>query len=144
MPKKKVHLSPEERKELRKQKKLQRKLQKAEKKRQIKRDHLGREVKYGALTYKKYEKDWKTMLVKVALPRMREELEFAWHNFERVIDCKDFTISLLMDELRDSEEQYMHNFRAHAENIDKLMGIFHDRLDELRRDYDEEVSWNFL
>jgi hypothetical protein len=139
-PKKKHrHLSPEQRSELKKQKKLERKLRKAEKKKQLKRDHLAREVKYGQLTIQRYEKDWRAMLIKVALPRMRQELEFAWHNFERVVDCKDFTISLLMDELRDAEEQYMHNFRAHSENIDKLMGIYLDRLDELKLDYESEV-----
>ncbi|XP_068911882.1 dynein regulatory complex subunit 2-like [Tenebrio molitor] len=140
-PKKKHrHLSPEQRSELKKQKKLERKLRKAEKKKQLKRDHLAREVKYGQLTIQRYEKDWRAMLIKVALPRMRQELEFAWHNFERVVDCKDFTISLLMDELRDAEEQYMHNFRAHSENIDKLMGIYLDRLDELKLDYESEVA----
>ncbi|XP_044262869.1 dynein regulatory complex subunit 2-like [Tribolium madens] len=139
-PKKHRHLTPEEKRELKKQKKIEKKLRLAEKKKQIKRDHLEREVKYGELTIKKYEKNWREMLIKVALPRMRQELEFAWHNFERVVDCKDFTISLLMDELRDSEEQYMLNFRAHSENMEKLMWLFHDRLEELQADFESECK----
>lgn len=139
-PKKHLHLSPEERRELKKQKKIERKLRIAEKKKQIKRDHLEREVKYGRLTVQKYEKNWREMLIKVALPRMRDELEFAWHNFERVVDCKDFTISLLMDEIKDAEEQYMYNFRAHSENLEKLLWLFHDRLEELKADFEAEVG----
>ncbi|RZC38942.1 hypothetical protein BDFB_007694 [Asbolus verrucosus] len=136
----KVKLSPEARKELKKQQKIERKLRQEEKKLQRTRDRLEREIKYGDLSVRQNEKNWKKMLVKVALPRMREELEFAWHNFEKVVDCKDFTISLLMDELKDAEEQNMHNFRAHLDSMDKLLDMLNDRLEELRNDYDLEVE----
>ncbi|KAJ3641054.1 hypothetical protein Zmor_027577 [Zophobas morio] len=135
-PKHRHRPTPEEKK----QRKLEKKQRKLEQKLQLKRDHLSREVHYGEVTYRQYEKDWKAMLIKSTLPRMRAELEFAWHKFERAVDCKDFSISLLLDELRDSEEQYMHNFRAHAENMEELMGIFHDRLDELKVDFLSEVK----
>ncbi|RZC38945.1 coiled-coil domain-containing protein 65 [Asbolus verrucosus] len=133
-------LTPEELRAKRKQIRLDRKLLIEEKKKQDKRDHLTRELAYGELTYKRYEKKWKKMLLKVALPRMREDLEFAWYNFERVVDCKDFIISLLMDEIKDAEEQYMYNFRAHLDNMDDLMETFNSRLEKLKIAYQSEVK----
>lgn len=137
-PKKK--LSPEEKKALRAQKKADRKARAEEKKKQLKYDHLERELRYGALTIQRHEKNWKKMLLDIAIPEMRKELEYAWHNFERVIDAKDFHISLLMDEIRDSEEQYMMNIRSHCENVDKLIKLFKEQLDELKVDNENAVQ----
>ncbi|KAJ8944689.1 hypothetical protein NQ318_015897 [Aromia moschata] len=135
----KVKLTPEEKKALKLAKKEEKKRQKIEKAKQLKRDYLGREVKYGDLTLKGHEKEWRQMLINLALPKMREDLEFAWHNFERVIDCKNFTISLLMDEIKYAEDQYVMNNRNHIENIDRLIDIFQERIEELQEDYDDEV-----
>lgn len=138
MPKQK--LTPEERKRLRIEKKVEKKRLVALKKKQQKIDHLEREVKYGNLTVKRHEKKWRAMLQRIALPRMREDLQYAWHNFERIIDAKDFTISLLMDELRDSEEQYMMNLRNHVENIDSLIDKFRFRIHELRESGERDIK----
>ncbi|KAJ8973374.1 hypothetical protein NQ317_007187 [Molorchus minor] len=133
-------LTPEEKKALKAAKKEQKKRLKIEADKQLKRDYLGREVKYGQFTIKRHEREWKKMLAEIALPKMREDLEFAWHNFERVVDCKDFTISLLMDEVKEAEEQNMVNIRKHLENIDKLMELFREQTEELRKDYEAEIT----
>lgn len=138
MPKPK--LTPEERKLIKQEKKAEKKRLAALKKRQQKFDYLEREVKYSDLTVRKHEKNWRRMLIKISVPRMREDLEFAWHNFERVIDSKDFTISLLMDELKDAEEQYMFNLRSHVENIDRLIQMLRDRLEELKENNKLELE----
>lgn len=138
MPKPK--LTPEEKKAAKAAKKAEKKLKQIEKKKQVKRDYLGREVKYGELTLKRYEREWRRMLINISLPKMREDLEFAWHNFERVIDCKNFTISLLMDEIRDSEQQYVMNVRNHMEHIDKLIDLFRMQLEELEADNERQVK----
>lgn len=138
MPKPK--LTPEERKRLRIQKRAEKKRLAALKKKQQKIDHLEREVKYGNLTVKRHEKKWRAMLQRIALPRMKEDLQYAWHNFERVIDAKDFTISLLMDEIRESEEQYMMNLKSHVENIDSLIDNFKFRIQELRENGERDIK----
>lgn len=135
-----VKLTPEEKAE----KKAQKKKQALEKKRQLKRDVLDRELRLADITLERHEQNWKEMLLKVALPRMKEELEFAWHNFERVIDSKDFQISLLMDELRLSGEQYMLNFKNHIENLEKLIKMFYNRLQEFKRDNATQVCFRTL
>ncbi|KAJ8938791.1 hypothetical protein NQ314_011327 [Rhamnusium bicolor] len=136
---KKPPLTPEEKKALKAEKKAEKKRLLIEKKKQLKRDVLGRELKYGDITIKRHAKDWRQMLIKIALPKMKEDLEFAWHNFERVIDCKNFIISLLKDEIRDAEEQYMMNVRNHIEHVEKLIDMFHVRLEELQQDNDTQL-----
>ncbi|KAJ8919046.1 hypothetical protein NQ315_016952 [Exocentrus adspersus] len=131
---------PRRKKALKAAKKAEKKRKLIEKKKQIKRDYLTREVHYGDLTIKKHEKEWRQKLIDIALPKMKEDLEFAWHNFERVIDCKDFTISLLMDELRDAEQQYLMNAKNHSEQIDKLMDLFRLQLEELYEDNEKQVA----
>lgn len=99
-----------------------------------------RELKYGQLTHRQHEKEWRGMLIQIAQPRVVQDLRYAWHNFERVMDSKDFTISLLMDEIRDAEEQYMRNLRAHSGNIDRLITMFRDRLVELGKDNENQLN----
>ncbi|KAJ8944690.1 hypothetical protein NQ318_015898 [Aromia moschata] len=132
-------LTPEEKKALKAAKKEEKKRQKIEQDKQVNRDYLGREVKYGQLTLKRHKREWRQMLVNLALPKMREDLEFAWHNFERVVDCKNFTISLLMDELKEAEDSYMLNAKNQVECIDKLIGLFNERIEELQADYENEI-----
>lgn len=133
-------LTPAEKKALRAKKKAEKKRQAAERARQIKFDHLQREIKYTNLTVQRHEKKWKDLLMKISASHMKDELEYAWHNFERLIDTKDFTISLLMDEIRDAEEQYMLNLRQHSENIDRLIRMFHDKLQEMKEDNHRNVQ----
>ncbi|CAH1967116.1 unnamed protein product [Acanthoscelides obtectus] len=133
-------VTPEEKKALKAEKKAEKKRKATEKKKQLKRDVLTRELKYSAVTYQRHEKEWRQLLIEKALPGMRDDLEFAWNNFERVIDCKDFTISLLMDEIRDAEQQYMLNYKNHVEHIDKLIDMFRERLEELAADNEHQLT----
>lgn len=135
----KPKLTPEEKKALRLQKKQEKKLQAIERKKQLKRDYLLREIRYSDQTVRKYEQNWRQMLINISLPNIRNELQFAWHNFEHIIDCKDFKISFLMDELRDAQEQYMMNFRNHLQNIENLIDIFYARSEELQNNNQKQV-----
>ncbi|XP_056633906.1 dynein regulatory complex subunit 2 [Diorhabda sublineata] len=139
-PKIRIQLSPEEKAALKAAKRIEKKRLKLEKKKQEQRDVLLRELKFSDVTIGRHEKEWRQMLMDIALPHMRDELEFAWHNFELVIDNKDFTISLLLEEIKDSEEQYSMNCKNHIEHIDKLLDMFKERMEELKRDYDNEIS----
>ncbi|KAJ8973370.1 hypothetical protein NQ317_007183, partial [Molorchus minor] len=136
----KIPLTREEKKALKLARKEERKRLKIEAAKQVKREYLGREIKYGQLTIQRHEREWRQMLINLTLPKMREDLEFAWHNFERIIDCKNFTISLLMDEIREAEEQYMFNLRSHILRVDELIDLFRGKIEELQEDYCNERS----
>ncbi|XP_030752108.1 dynein regulatory complex subunit 2-like [Sitophilus oryzae] len=136
----KQNLTPEERKELKLAKKAEKKLKQIEKKKQLKRDQLERELQYGWVTLRKHDQNWRRMLMDIKVVEMRKDLEFAWHNFERVIDCKDFTISLLMDELDKANWQYFFNLKTHSEQIDNLIRMFEDMVHELDTDFNNQVD----
>jgi len=136
--------------------------QRAEK---LKKDHLMREIKLGALNTKRYRTLWREMMIRIKMPQIVEDVEIAWHNFERALDIKDYRsacisflkdffwneiylhilkkcfyfmlhrISLLMDELAEAEEQYQKNIRSHAETIDCLLRMYAERMDREDRNY---------
>ncbi|KAL1488423.1 hypothetical protein ABEB36_014896 [Hypothenemus hampei] len=133
-------LTPEEKKALRVTKKAEKKKKQIEKKKQVKRDLLERELKYGALTLKRHERDWRQMLIDLTIPEMLKDLEFAWHNFERVVDSKDFIIGLLLDELDQANQQYFLNLKTHSEHIDQLIQMFSDRVNELQMDFQKQTE----
>lgn len=139
MPKK-PKLTPEEKKKLKREKKEAKKLYQIQLKRQREHENLGRQQKYGSLTMHLHEKNWKRLLMNITLPKMKDELEFAWKNFERVVDVKDFTISLLMDEIENSEEEYMRNIRNHIGKIDQFLELFQDRIDELQFGFKKDID----
>lgn len=138
MPKPK--LDPEERKRIRAQKKLEKREAARRRARQIKVDALTRETRYSNLTIKRHEREWRKMLTKITLPTSRDDLKYAWRLLELTVDARDFAISLLMDEIRRDNDKSLLAFKAHAENIDRLMTFFRDRLDELRAEFDDAVK----
>lgn len=40
----------------------------------------------------------------------------------RVLDYKNRTIDMLLEELEMAEEQYAHNFQTHITHIDQILG----------------------
>ncbi|KAL3278132.1 hypothetical protein HHI36_013476 [Cryptolaemus montrouzieri] len=106
----------------------------------IKLAELRREVKYGETTLLRAEKEWKKLCVQISLPKLREELILSWHSFEKLMDTKNFVISLYMDEVRDHEEQYMMNIRNHQDNIKQLMDQLAKALNEIHQDNNTKLN----
>lgn len=101
------------------------------KKKQQEHDKIEREITYGKRTYDLHEKKWKEMMMKIALPRLREDLMYIWQSFERSVDCKDFTISLLMDELDCARKQHLLKISLHVADMDRIFGIFKDQSEDM-------------
>ncbi|KAK4883293.1 hypothetical protein RN001_006612 [Aquatica leii] len=133
-------LSAEEKAALKEAKKREKQRQDELRRRQLRHDYLSREVKFAQINIKQHETKWKKMLIGIALPRMRADLEYAWHSFERIIDFKDFEISLLLDELNDGEEQSLMNFRNHSEHIHNLFLKYGDYLKNFQKDYEANLN----
>lgn len=138
--KKKKILTPEEKLARKLKRREARKLSAALKRKKIHHNYLQREIHYGYLTKKNHEKEWNHMLTKATLPKIRDDLEFAWQYFERVMDVKDFTISLHMDEVDFAQEQYMMSNRRQFEDIEQVMHLFKDHLKDIQADFDQNVS----
>ncbi|XP_011336186.3 dynein regulatory complex subunit 2 [Ooceraea biroi] len=101
----------------------------------LRREHLTREIQLGALNTRRYRALWREVMMRIKMPRIVEDVEVAWRNFERALDSKDYRISFLMDELDEAEEQYQRNARSHAETIDRLLRMYADRTDREERSY---------
>ncbi|XP_012284536.1 LOW QUALITY PROTEIN: coiled-coil domain-containing protein 65-like, partial [Orussus abietinus] len=106
----------------------------------LKKEHLKREVALSAANLKKIRGKWRETMRKVTLPSFKEDLEVAWRTFDRALDIKDYSISLLMDAVSAAEEQYQMNFRSHVDGIDRLMGIFGKRLHQEQRNYRRDLE----
>lgn len=120
-------------------KKKARALAKLEEEKQFNRDAFLRELKLGQFSVQRREKEWKKMMMKIAEPHMKEELEWAWISFERSVDNKDMEIALYLEELRNSENQYSMNFKNHLEHLDEFISVFLGRMDELKTEFNNNV-----
>lgn len=103
-------------------------------------DALSAEIRLQQITYAKQEKEWRALLLKYGLEKARNDLEFAWMNFERTMDYKDTVISLMIDERDSADDQNLQNFKNHMMNIEKINDLFHQVLSEMQFDYDNFVN----
>ncbi|XP_024940133.1 dynein regulatory complex subunit 2-like isoform X2 [Cephus cinctus] len=122
------------------EKRLHRQQQLEERQRFLKREHLRREVELGALNIKRFKRRWREMAMRAKMPVIKENLEVAWHTFDRTLDIKNYSISILMDALDEAEEQYLTNERAHIENIDKLMKLYGVKLQNEEMKYQNQLQ----
>jgi hypothetical protein len=56
----------------------------------LRKERLMREIKLGTLNTKRYRTLWREMMMRVKMPQIVEDVEVAWHNFERALDIKDY------------------------------------------------------
>lgn len=49
-----------------------------------------REIDLGALNARRYRALWREMMMRIKMPRIVEDVEVAWRNFERALDIKDY------------------------------------------------------
>ncbi|XP_050447034.1 dynein regulatory complex subunit 2-like [Cataglyphis hispanica] len=106
----------------------------------LKRELLMREIELGALNTKRYRTLWREMMMRIKMPQIVEDVEVAWRNFDRALDIKDYRISFLMDELAESEEQYQKNIRSHTETIDRLLGMYTERIQREEKNYRKTLN----
>ncbi|KAK9876901.1 hypothetical protein WA026_015937 [Henosepilachna vigintioctopunctata] len=133
MPPNKLRLS-------KKQKRLERKRREIEKKRSNFLEYLRREIKYGNITRRRYEKKWKELLTKLSLEKTREDLEYSWQSFEWMLDMKDFVISKLMDELKKANDQATTSLENHIARIEMFMSQYKKVLESMHTDYLKELE----
>ncbi|XP_071581331.1 dynein regulatory complex subunit 2 isoform X2 [Temnothorax nylanderi] len=101
----------------------------------LRKERLMREIELSTLNTMRYRTLWWEMMMRIKIPRIAEDVEIAWRNFDRALDIKDYRISFLMDELAEAEEQYQRNTRSHIEIIDRLLKSYRERLEREERNY---------
>lgn len=133
-------LTKEEKLALRQQKREEKKAAQALRKKQLCHAHLERELRYTCLNFSKCEEKWRKMLLRIHLPKCRDELEMAWQNFQQTVDAKDFTVSIMMDELDIAFEQQMVVSRANMSDIDKLIKVFNAEFEDMHTDFQYNIQ----
>ncbi|XP_015178746.1 PREDICTED: uncharacterized protein LOC107067608 [Polistes dominula] len=63
----------------------------------LKREHLNREIKMGALNTMKYRQLWRELMMRAKMPIIKENIEIAWRTFDRIIDNKDHRYIFFVD-----------------------------------------------
>ncbi|KAJ8980973.1 hypothetical protein NQ317_013427 [Molorchus minor] len=121
-------------------------------KRKIKREEM-----FSRLNLAKINQHWHQILRKSKCQEMKENVLHMKNWIERVLEYKNRTISKLMEELEEAEEQYSNNFQSHSIYIDNIIGkiitIFHYHIiisliqenqhqciENMQQEYSEDVN----
>ncbi|XP_058805646.1 uncharacterized protein LOC131672449 [Phymastichus coffea] len=108
--------------------------------RDAQRELLADELRMADANDRRQRLAWRQKMIAMNLPIVRNELEAAWRTFDRAIDDRDYSISVLLDELRISAEQKRRADIVHATEIDRLLELFKQHVDERRSRYEESIE----
>lgn len=59
----------------------------------LRKQHIMREIEFGALNTKRYRTLWREMMMRIKMPQITEDVEIAWRNIDRTLDIKDYRSS---------------------------------------------------
>ncbi|XP_043284196.1 dynein regulatory complex subunit 2-like [Venturia canescens] len=107
----------------------------------LKKEQVHREVNYGNLNEDRNRRVWRDTMMKVKLPMWREDVEVAWHTFDRSIDSKEHGANLMVDAVETARQLYERNFSSHAEAIDRFIQTYGSRLGELEDRYKKDLEY---
>jgi hypothetical protein len=102
------------------------------------KNKLKREDAFSRLNLAKINQEWRTILRNIKCTELRAEVESVEQVCTEVIEHKSSVIRRLLCDLDESEEIYATMLHGHMEKIDKIMRIHEDRLDFLRKNYEQE------
>lgn len=108
--------------------------------RRLKIKALNRDVKISRRNLKIYAKHWDDMASKAKLPYFKSDILFAWHNFEYLVDAKDFQISMLLDQLQEDEDHTIMVNKGQCECIDKLLDKFNEAFQDTQLKFNTSLK----
>ncbi|GAA6096182.1 dynein regulatory complex subunit 2 [Tachysurus ichikawai] len=103
---------------------------------QFLKDKLQKEERNSKTNLHKLNQQWRSSLRQTRAAELREDFAILSQTFERVVDCKDNVIKLLLSDLSEAEQQSALVHRAHLQCLDHLLEIQKSRLAAL------ESHWN--
>ncbi|TVK90489.1 Coiled-coil domain-containing protein 65 [Bagarius yarrelli] len=103
---------------------------------QFLKDKLQKEERNSKINLHKLNQQWRSNLRQTKAAELREDFAILSQTFERVVDCKDNVIKLLVSDLNEAEQQSTMAHRAHLQHLDHLLEIQKSRLGAL------ESNWN--
>ncbi|KAM9482184.1 dynein regulatory complex subunit 2 [Clarias gariepinus] len=95
---------------------------------QFLKDKLQKEERNSIVNLHKLNQQWRANLRQTRAVELREDFAILSQTFERVVDCKDNVIKLLVCDLSEAEQQSAMAHRAHLQCVDRLLEIQRSRL----------------
>ncbi|KAB5584100.1 hypothetical protein PHYPO_G00103530 [Pangasianodon hypophthalmus] len=95
---------------------------------QFLKDKLQKEERNSTVNLHKLNQQWRSNLRQTRASELREDFAILSQTFERVVDCKDNVIKLLVCDLSEAEQQSELAHRAHLQCVDHLLEVQKSRL----------------
>ncbi|XP_060774262.1 dynein regulatory complex subunit 2 [Neoarius graeffei] len=95
---------------------------------QFLKDKLQKEEQNSKVNLHKLNQQWRSNLRQTRAAELREDFTILSQTFERVVDCKDNVIKLLVCDLSEAEQQSALAHRAHRQCMDHLLEVQKSRL----------------
>lgn len=111
-----------------------------EEEKRCQRVRLSIEAAYAIKTTMIYDKRWKQMVLSMPKEDMQQSLLVAWNAFDRIMDVKDYRISILLDELDITEDQTVKAYGNFVHNVDRLLNMYHDELEKLKKRFISNIE----
>ncbi|XP_030755341.1 dynein regulatory complex subunit 2 [Sitophilus oryzae] len=101
---------------------------------------IKKEEAFGRLNLAKINQNWHQILRKIKVKEMKDDVEHLKTYIERALEYKNGTISKLMEELEEAEEQYSNNFKYHSIHLDEIITSQNNYINDLQMEYEKELK----
>ncbi|KAI5109153.1 coiled-coil domain-containing protein 65 [Silurus meridionalis] len=103
---------------------------------QFLKDKLQKEERNSKVNLHKLNQLWRVNLRQTRAAELRNDFAILSQTFERVVDCKDNVIKLLVCDLNEAEQQSALAHRSHLQCVDRLLDVQKSRIATI------ESHWN--
>ncbi|KAJ8923074.1 hypothetical protein NQ315_001626 [Exocentrus adspersus] len=100
---------------------------------------MKKEDAFSRLNLAKINQNWHQILRRLKCQEMKENVGHLRLWIERLLDYKNRTISKLMDELEEAEEQYSNNYQCHSTHVDDIIGDQQKYMEKLEAEFDDDL-----
>ncbi|XP_028047432.1 dynein regulatory complex subunit 2 [Monomorium pharaonis] len=102
------------------------------------KNKLKREEAFSRLNTAKINEQWRFILRRIKCKELHEDVEYLWHNFDRLIKTKDSVIQRLHSELEAADTDHRRLQEAHIQMMDLIIGRYKQKCIQLRESFSRE------
>ncbi|XP_072384937.1 dynein regulatory complex subunit 2 isoform X1 [Diabrotica undecimpunctata] len=99
-----------------------------------------KEEAFSRLNLAKINQNWHQILRRAKCQEMKDNVEHLRKWIERVVRYKNQTISRLVKELDEAEDDYLTNYTSHSNHIDNILEKQHNYVDKLNNQYQDDLN----
>ncbi|XP_030373358.1 dynein regulatory complex subunit 2 [Scaptodrosophila lebanonensis] len=115
-------------------------LEAIEDKKLIMRDELRRELELGKRMERRGNEEWHEMCKEIKLVELREEIVEWGERAQRNIEHKNGHITMLLDDMAQTQEQHMRSYGKTVEMIDHICHCFNAMVSSIKQLYEQDAE----